>query len=62
MESFLVLSTMELSFVDGNGVVKMSKIRVRFLWYHICFKSMRRWLMIYMMIAYVIYGVGLCHT
>ena len=23
---------------------------------------MRRWLMIYMMIAYVIYGVGLCHT
>ena len=53
---------MELPFVGSNGVVKMSKIRVRFLWYHICFKSMRRWLMIYMMIAYVIYGVGLCHT
>lgn len=38
MENFLVLSTMELPFVGGNGVVKMSKIRVRFLWYHICFK------------------------
>lgn len=56
-----VLSAMELPFVDGNGVVKMSKIRVRFLWYYICFKSMRRWLMIYMMIAYVIYDVCLCH-
>ena len=38
MENFLVLSTMELPFVGGNGVVKMSKIRVRFLWYHICYK------------------------
>ena len=38
MENFLVLSTMELPFVGGNRVVKMSKIRVRFLWYHICFK------------------------
>ena len=52
---------MELPFVDGNGVVKMSKIRVRFLWYYICFKSMRRWLMIYMMIAYVIYDDCLGH-
>lgn len=38
-ENFLVLSTMELPFVGGNGVVKMSKIRVCFLWYHICYKK-----------------------
>ena len=39
MENFLVLSTMELPFVGGNGVVKKPKIRVRFLWYHICYKK-----------------------
>ena len=38
MENFLVLSTMELPFVGGNGVVKKPKIQVCFLWYHICYK------------------------
>lgn len=31
---------MELPFVGGNGVVKMFKIRVRFLWYQIEFLSL----------------------
>ena len=31
---------MELPFVGGNGVVKMSKIQVCFLWYQIEFLSL----------------------
>lgn len=34
-----VLSAMELPFVSDNEVVKKPKIRVCFLWYHICYKS-----------------------
>ena len=32
-----VLSAMELPFVSDNEVVKKPKIRVCFLWYHICY-------------------------
>lgn len=62
MENFLVLSTMELPFVGGNGVVKMSKIQVCFLWYHICFKSMRRWLVPYLLFKRALRNVQLSLT
>lgn len=68
---------MELPFVGGNGVVKKPKNPGMFLMvsymfqkyaslaydiYDDCLCHIWRWLVSYMALAYVIYGVGLCLT